>query len=306
MKPLALQNGMNLDELARPARAIVAKNVVRKFLREDAKPHLQNELLEKPMDHLAKELNPRPQKAPPNLLESRFARKISTFASLSPEDLDAITDLYRRRRKFPAGRDIIRQGQTAQTAFILEEGWAGSYKILANGSRHVVGIHIAGDFLGLRSLLFRAADHSVETITAVRASEVSQSFLTQTFAEAPRFRNGILWAASRDEAIVAENMVSVGRRSAGERLAHFLLELAARLRLIGLGDSAGYACPLTQYILADALGLSAVQVNRSLRELREERLVTFQQGQVVFQDFQKLVAFADFDQTYLDQEISVL
>jgi CRP-like cAMP-binding protein len=112
----------------------------------------------------------------------------------------------------------------------------------------------------------------------------------------------MLWAASRDEAMLVEHLVGLGRRNAAERTAHFLLELAARLRLVGLGDKKGYACPLSQYLMADALGLSAVHVNRVLCELREGGMVTFQNGQVVFDDFDALVTFADFDRAYLDHE----
>ncbi len=83
---------------------------------------------------------------------------------------------------------------------------------------------------------------------------------------------------------------------------HFLLELGARLKLVGLGSSEGYNCPLTQYLLADALGLSAVHVNRVLRELREDGQVSFQNGKVVFKDFDGLVEFSEFDRHYLDHD----
>ena len=68
-------------------------------------------------------------------------------------------------------------------------------------------------------------------------------------------------------------------------MSHFLLELSARLKLVGMGDRTGFDCPLTQYHLADALGLSAVHVNRVLRQLREDGLVTFQKRRVAFDDF---------------------
>ena len=84
-------------------------------------------------------------------------------------------------------------------------------------------------------------------------------------------------------------------------MAHFLLELGARLALVGMGSKSGYACPLSQYILADALGLSAVHVNRILRQLREDGLVTFRDGFVVFDNYKKLKEFAQFDPVYLDQ-----
>lgn len=102
--------------------------------------------------------------------------------------------------------------------------------------------------------------------------------------------------------MVVEHLVDIGRRNALERTAHFLLELGARLKLVGLGTNEGYDCPLSQYLLADALGLSVVHVNRVLRELREEGLLTFQKGRVTFDDFERLVATVDFDKSYLDQE----
>lgn len=237
-----------------------------------------------------------------SLQDSPFARKLSAFVRLSPGDLAVMSDLYRLRRKFAVGVDMIHQGQTDQSAYVLASGWASSYKILRSGSRQIVGVQIPGDFLGLRSVLFRTSDHNVEPITPVEASVVRQQDLLTAFTETPRLATAVLWAASRDEAMVVERLVDLGRRSATERMAHFLLELGARLRLVGLGDRAGYACPLSQYVLADALGLSAVHVNRVLRELREDGFLTFQKGRVIFDDYEALVDLASFDRAYLDHE----
>ena len=103
---------------------------------------------------------------------------------------------------------------------------------------------------------------------------------------------------------MAEHLVNLGRRSADVRMAHFMLELGARLRLVGIGDQGGFACPLTQYHLADALGLSAVHVNRVLRHLREAGLLTFQRGRVRFNDIVRLRDLAGFDPDYLDHQLS--
>ena len=84
-------------------------------------------------------------------------------------------------------------------------------------------------------------------------------------------------------------------------MAHFLLELGSRLALVGIGSREGFDCPLTQYHLADTLGLSAVHVNRVLRQLREQGLVTFRDDRVTFHDFGALVELAEFDPAYLDQ-----
>ena len=196
---------------------------------------------------------------------------------------------------------MVYEGQSDRSAYILARGWVCSYKLLPGGTRQIVDFQIPGDFLGLRSVLFRTADHNIEPVTEVEASEVITSDLTDTFTRSPRLATAMLWAASRDEAMVVEHLINLGRRDALQRTAHFLLELGARLMLVGLGTKAGYDCPLSQYLLADALGLSAVHINRVLRQLREEGLLTFRDGKVIFDNFDGLVALAEFDLTYLDQ-----
>ncbi|MEO8245339.1 MAG: Crp/Fnr family transcriptional regulator, partial [bacterium] len=190
-------------------------------------------------------------------LHSPLARKLGNFVALSATELEVLDGLHRRRRTFVSGRDLVHQGQSNSSAYILADGWVCSYKLLANGERQIVDFQIPGDFLGLRSVLFRTADHNIEPVTAVEASEVLQSDLLQAFETTPRLATAVLWAASRDEAMVVEHLVSIGRRDAKERTAHFLLELSARLILVGQGTRDSFACPLTQYHLADALGLSA-------------------------------------------------
>ncbi len=188
---------------------------------------------------------------------------------------------WTRRRSLPVGRDIIHQGQSDRKAYVLARGWACSYKLLPGGTRQIVDFQIPGDFLGLRSLLFRTADHNIEPVTEVEAYEVTHSDLSDTFSLSPRLETALLWAVSRDEAMVEEYLINLGRRDARQRTTHFVLELGARLMLVGLGTKAGYDCPLSQYMLADALGLSAVHINRVLRTLREDGLMTFRDGAVV-------------------------
>lgn len=232
---------------------------------------------------------------------SPLARKLSAFVALSEEELAVLERLHQQRRLFAAGRDLVHQGQSKQAAYILASGWVCSYKIQRDGSRQIVDFQIPGDFLGLRSVLLHTSDHSVEPIVEIQAAEVIVSDLLEAFAQTPRLATAILWAVSRDEAMVVEHLVGLGRRDANARMAHFLLELGARLALVGMGSKAGYDCPLTQYHLADALGLSAIHVNRVLRKLREEGYLTFRDGRVTFDNYARLVALADFDPAYLDQ-----
>jgi CRP-like cAMP-binding protein len=209
--------------------------------------------------------------------ESPLSRKLGAFVALSARS-GHLERLHARRRRFQRAWTWRTRGRPTSRPTSCAEGWVCSYKLLRGGTRQIVDFQVPGDFLGLRSVLFRTADHNIEPVTAVEASVVLSSDLLDAFARTPRLATAVLWAASRDEAMVVEHLVGVGRRNALERTAHYLLELGARLRLVGLATAAGYACPLSQYQLADALGLSAVHVNRVLRQLREEGLLTFQGG----------------------------
>lgn len=232
---------------------------------------------------------------------SPLARKLSAFVTLTGAEAAVLARLHRRSRSFGAGRGMVHQGQSARAAYILSSGWVCSYKIQPDGTRQIVDFQLPGDFLGLRSVLLRTSDHSFEPIVDIRASEVTTGDLLEAFAQTPRLATAILWAVSRDEAMVVEHLVGIGRRDADARMAHFLLELGSRLTLVGMGSREGFDCPLTQYHLADALGLSAVHVNRVLRQLREAGLVTFREGRVTFHDFDGLAELAGFDPAYLDQ-----
>jgi CRP-like cAMP-binding protein len=233
---------------------------------------------------------------------SPLTRKLSAFVALSEADLATLARFDRRRRTFQPGHGLQHEGQAGASAFVLSKGWACSYKLLPDGERQIVDFQIPGDFLGLRSMLFRTTDHSIEALTRIEASEVLASDVLDAFSQAPRLATAVLWAASRDEAMVVEHLVNLGRRTAEQRMAHFFLEMGARLALVGQGDETGFPCPLTQYHLADVLGLSAVHVNRVLRTLREEGMVTFQKGRVHFDNKSRLAELAGFDHGYLDQD----
>ena len=119
--------------------------------------------------------------------------------------------------------------------------------------------------------------------------------MMEIFNEFPRLGAAILWATSRDEAMVVEHLVSIGRRTAIERTAHFFLELYERLRLVGLSSPTEFHCPLSQYVLADALGLSAIHVNRVLRQLRERELLTFRDHTVTVHNIADLKNLAGYE-----------
>ena len=232
---------------------------------------------------------------------SALARKLSRFMPLGEGELTALAQLEAQPRLVAAGTELVHEREAGQRAFILQQGWACCYKLLPDGGRQVIDFRLPGDFLGLRSVLLRTADHSSAAVTEAVVAEVPGQRMLASFQELPRLGAAILWAASRDEAMVVEHLVGIGRRSALVRTAHLMVELGLRLQLVGLGDAGGFACPLNQYALADALGLTAIHVNRVLRQLRERKLLTFRDGQVAFHDLPRLRQLAGHHGGYLDQ-----
>lgn len=235
----------------------------------------------------------------PSRFDSVLAKKLNTFVALSAGELRCLADIQSAPLSVRRGKQLIDEGQSGQKAFVMQKGWACSYKDLTDGGRQIVSFPIAGDCIGLRSMLLATADHSVSALTDAIVSIVEGPHVLKCVAEFPRLGAAILWAASRDDAMVVEHLVNIGRRSAIERTAHFFMELAERLGLIGLATETEFRCPLSQFVMADALGLTAIHVNRTLRQLRERNLVTVRTGSVVIHDLIALKKLAGFQVGYL-------
>lgn len=237
--------------------------------------------------------------------DTAFAKKLSAVTRLSNDDLVSISELHRRRRSFAVGQELYHEGQSDQRAFVLASGWTCSYKLLENGTRQILEFQLPGDLIGLRSVLFHTANHSVETITEVQASELLQRDFRQIFTRAPQLAMAVLAVSAKDAAVVVEHLITLSQRTASQRICHLFLELSVRLDRVGIGNQSGFSCPLSQYQLADYLGLTSIHTNRVLRTLREKGLLTFQKGQVVFLDYQAMVDHARFDPAYLDHDCAV-
>lgn len=230
---------------------------------------------------------------------SPIAGKLSAHIAFLPEDKVVLDSLEIRKRVFTKGCEITHEGQSAQNAYILRAGWACSYKLMRNGTRQVINFYVPGDLIGIRRLLLPNSDDNLYAVTRVEVGEINVEDLLEAFDGNGRLAMSILWSTLRDEAILVQHLVDVGRRRPIDRVAHFFLELGSRLCLLGLGTKLAYQCPLTQSLIADALGLTAVHFNRVLRQLRELNAMTFHEGWVRLLDCQRLERLADFDSSYL-------
>lgn len=194
---------------------------------------------------------------------------------------------------------MIRESAPHSQTYVLHEGWAVSYKRLPDGNRQIIEMRIAGDFIGLKAAFLGASDRHVEAATDLVVSEISKAKLIEVASQSPRLMEFLFWKLARDEAIVAEHLTNVGGRKTLPRTAHFLLELAERLRQVGKGTATRYECPLPQHLLADTLGVTSIHFNRCLGELRRRGLIRIERNVVELLDRAELERITGFDPTYI-------
>lgn len=226
-------------------------------------------------------------------------RKLSGYAELSRDDAALLLALEKKRR-FVAARQPLKVGGTgADRSWLIGNGWVYSYKVLFSGERQVVGFHLPGDLIRATGHDGDGAGCSFAAITDCVVCEFDRGLLMKLRRSETMLPDALQWSDAREEAILHQHLISIGRRSAIARVAHLLLELGARLKLVGLADDHGYKCPLSQELIGDALGLTKIHVNRMLRELRELGCLTFKSGHVSFGDMARLSELAEYEPGYL-------
>lgn len=221
---------------------------------------------------------------------------------ISEEEEAVLRDSISAVRELPPGRVIVRAGTTLSESTLLFDGFVARYKDLADGHRQILEIHVPGDFLDLHGFLLKRIDHNVAAMTPVRYANASHDTLRRVTEEYPHLTRILWFSTLLDSAIHREKILSIGRRSAVGRIAHLLCELYVRLKLVGLAHEGGYALPLKQADLADATGLTSIHVNRMLRKLRNEEILTFRGGEVTIHDWDRLQSVAEFNSAYLHLE----
>lgn len=193
---------------------------------------------------------------------------------------------------------ILRQGDRPQGLSVLCRGIARAVHCLPRGQQQMVALFVPGDVLGYTPLSgpSRVSISALTSCEVIQISNESMKLLTERF---PGIAKG-LWIETAHQALIQlEWMVSLGRLNAYARLAHFICELDWRFRASGLASDGPYAFPLTQGELADALGLSAVHVNRVVQQLRNDSLLKLEKGRLAITDHDTLYRVAEFDPEYL-------
>lgn len=235
-----------------------------------------------------------------------FVRKLRHGARLTAADELHLAGLMHAVRQVEARSDIVAEGAPARTLPLIVEGWACRYKLLENGKRQIISLFIPGDLCEPFGVQPRHMDHPLSAITPVTIAALSPSAVKAAIADNDRLEEAFWWDLLLAAAIDREHLVSLGRLSAPERLAHLFCELYVRLARVGLADGLEYDLPVSQLDLSDLLGLSTVHVNRSLQELRRSGLISWRSGRLTIHDLPALQELSYFDETYLQGEGVIL
>lgn len=203
-------------------------------------------------------------------------------------------------RRVEADRDLVRAGERLSQFALLLDGLACRYRVLEDGRRQIVAFHVPGELCDLAGLRASALDCATATLAPSTVVPVSRAGLLGWMERRPRVREAVWRAALADAAVSREWVVNLGRRTAHQRTAHLLCELAQRLRACDPGRGWEHALSLTHTELADALGLTSVHVGRVLQDLRARGLAEFGSGRLVVRDWAGLRHAGGFDGAYLD------
>ena len=229
-----------------------------------------------------------------------LAKKLRGYDALSEVETDVVLrQTVKGGRTFEAGGDIVRQNDRPLHSCLLVEGWAARSKTLENGGRQITALHVPGDFVDLHSFLLHQMDHSVIALTTCRVAFVPHENLRRISIDHPHLTR-LFWLNTLVDAAIHRNwIVALGRLPAVNRMAQLVCELYVRLEVVELARNLEFDLPLTQPVIADSLGLSLVQVSRSLRAIRTQNFLAWRAGAVLISDWDRLAHFASFDPTYL-------
>jgi CRP-like cAMP-binding protein len=221
-------------------------------------------------------------------------------------DLHPDQSLRGELRQIQKNTDIVVAGRHSRTFFLNHDGWLFRYKILHNGDRQIVDFILPGQIFGFQACLFEASLYSITSVTDASVSAIPLDAIDDVFEQDPNLARALFWSAVCEAAIVGEHLIDAARRSAYERVSHLMLELFLRLKTNGHADGMSFKMPLTQELIGDALGLTTVHVNRTLRALREDGLIKMSNRCVTILDLDALSLASDFDNSYLSKTARAL
>ena len=194
-------------------------------------------------------------------------RKRPSLREFTAEELAFVKELKVDELRVDPGTSFLREGARSDQLYTVLHGWAFRYKMLDDGRRQILNYALPADMVGLQGALMREMEHSVEALTPLTLCVFPRQKMWDLYSRAPSLAFDITWLAAREEQLIDEHLLSVGRRSAIERTAYLLLHLYVRAEEAGLVKDHTIQFPFTQQHLADTLGMSLVHTNKTLKRL---------------------------------------
>jgi CRP-like cAMP-binding protein len=228
--------------------------------------------------------------------------KLERWRSLDEDDRVALLALPYKLRSLGPSQYVVREGDRAENSCLLLSGFAYRSKIVGDGGRQILAIHMKGDIVDLQNSLLGIADHNVQALTPIEIAAIPREAVLELMRERPAVAEAMWHDTLVDGSVHREWTANVGRRDSSTRMAHLLCEFALRLETAGLGEHSNYELPMTQEHLADCLGLTPVHVNRTLKGLESDGLITRTMRAVRVPNWPKLAAAGDFNTTYLHMD----
>jgi CRP-like cAMP-binding protein len=228
-----------------------------------------------------------------------LASKLDRTLGLDAAERSAIGAVPFQEVHVQADDDILREGDRPRRCFLILEGVTCISQMVEGGRRQIDAFHIPEDMPDLHGLHLDVMDSDMWAVTPGRLAFMDHSALRRLCNEQPRIAAALWRLTVVDAGIYRQWVTNLGQRPAINRLAHLFCEMMLRMDAIDRAKDGSCALPITQADLSDASGLSFVHVNRTLKDLREMRLVTFARGQLTIHDWDALVLLADFRPGYL-------
>ena len=222
-------------------------------------------------------------------------RTRNLFVPFTKEELEFMSLFKSGELAVDPGTTILMEGSNSPQLFTVLEGMGTRYKTLENGRRQVINFIFPGDFSGLQAGVMGEMMHSVDATTAMRLCVFKRSDLWELFKSYPERAYDLTWIAAVEEHFLGETIASLGQRDASQRIAWALVRIFERLRAVGLEKNGEVPLPFRQQDMADALGLSLVHTNKTLKSLRASGLVSWSDAKLTIRKLGPLADLALID-----------
>lgn len=219
-------------------------------------------------------------------------RALKTFRDFTAEELRFVDTFKTGELAVKAGTTLLLEGNNSAHLYTVLSGWLFRYKLLPDGRRQILNFALPGDFIGLQASVFNEMQHTVETLTDVILCVFPREKLWSLYATQPGLGFDVTWLAAREEKMLDDHLLSVGRRTAIERLAYLVMHLFRRAKELRLTENTSVTLPISQSHVADMLGLSLVHTNKTLRKLSERKVVIWRERTLTILDEAELLRIA--------------